>query len=193
MSDNNSSQLTAAAEALVRAAVSKMNASVIAMDCEVVQGIQSIATDLKGRNDDEKTLEALEASVGLLNGKVNTLNSTISQMQNTMCSIDKHRRIEFALIHCNFDMFAYSDSDCSNHRSEHLAKTILLYFRKGYGYCTSLDMILDPHCSSNDEKLKSNQKFRDALTARSCFRCWASNQFGTPCYKPNRRRVIRYP
>jgi hypothetical protein len=196
MSDNNSGKLAAAAEALVRAAVSKMNASVIAMDREDIQGIQSITADLKGRNDDEKTLEALQASIGLMNGKVDTLNSTISQMQNTMCSIDKHGRIEFALGHCNLNKFDYNQySDRVRQRSECLVKQMLLSFRKGSGHCMYY-MTLDPYFYSNEGKLTSNKKFRDALTAQLFSLLGVEPVWDAVLQaelEEDGRRVIRYP
>jgi hypothetical protein len=197
MSDN--SKLAAAAEALVRAAVSKMKSSVVAMDREVIQGIQSIAADLKGRNDDEKTLEAL----GVLNGKVDVLNSNISQMhkssllmQVTMCGIDsslktqdKHRRIEFALGHCNLGTFQYSFGI----RSEDLVKKILLNFRKGSGYYISIEKTLS-NCSgcSNETKLTSHQQFRDALTAQ-LFTLLGVEPVWDAEPEEDGGRVIRYP
>jgi hypothetical protein len=185
MSDNNSSQLTAAAEALVRAAVSKMNASVVAMDCEVVQGIQSIAADLKGRNDD-KMLE-------VLNGKVDTLNSNISQMHVTMKIQEKLHRIDFALGHCSLGTLSYfTYGSCYPNRGEQLVRAILLEFRKGSGYYITLNMVHDPHCSSNEAKLTSNQQFRDALTAE-LFTLLGVEPVWDAVSEEDGRRAIRYP
>jgi hypothetical protein len=185
MSDNNSSQLAAAAEALVRAAVSKMNASVVAMDCEVVQGIQSIAADLKGRNDD-KMLE-------VLNGKVDTLNSNISQMHVTMKTQEKLHRIEFALGLCNLGTLTYYMDGCLHPtRSGQLLRAILLDFRKGSGHYISLDMTLGSYFHSNEAKLTSNQQFRDALTAE-LFTLLGVEPVWDAEPEVDGRRTIRYP
>jgi hypothetical protein len=187
---SDSSKLADAAEALVQAALSETNSSMVAMNREVVQGIQSIAADLKGSNDG-KTLEAL----GVLNGKVDTLSSTISQMHVTMCSIDgslkaqdKLRRIEFALGHCNLEMFRYG----SDKRSEDLVKKILLSFRKGSGYHITLDMTLGSYFNSNEDMLASNQKFRDALTSQ-LFTLLGVQPVWDAQPEKEGRRVIRYP
>jgi hypothetical protein len=186
MSDN-SSKLAADAEALMRAAVSKMNSSVVAMNREVVQSLQSIAADLKGRND-EKTLEAL----GVLNRKVDTMHTTMCSIDESLKTQDKLRRIEFALGHCNLEEFYYH-SEGYGLRSEDLVKTILLNFRKGSGYYISLDMRLDIcNRSSNEEKLASHQKFRDALTAQ-LFTLLGVQPVWDAQPKKDGRRVIRYP
>jgi hypothetical protein len=187
---SDSSKLADAAEALVQAALSETNSSMVAMNREVVQGIQSIAADLKGRNDD-KALEAL----GVLNGKVDTLSSNISQMHVTMKTQEKLHRIEFALGHCDLGTFVYySDSDRSGHRSEELVKNILLIFRQGFGYNITLGMTLteSSYRSSNEEKLASNQKFRDALTAQ-LFTLLGVPPVWDAQPKEDGRRVIRYP
>lgn len=207
MSDN---KLAAAAEALVQAAVSETNSSMLAINREVADGIKSISADLQGRgSNDSETLNSIQAQVGALNSKVDTLNSKVDtlnsnivKMQATMSSIDtslktqeRLKRIEFALDECSHGVFSYytNDNSYNNERSDALVKSILLNFRKGFGYYIPLEMRLTQpsYGRSNEDKLALNQKFRDALTEQLYTILGVKPVWSEP--EQNGRRVIRYP
>jgi hypothetical protein len=172
MSDN---KLAAAAEALVQAAVSETSSSMLAINREVVDGIQA---------------------------KVDTLNSNVVKMQATMCSIDRSlktqermRRVDFALDQCSRGSFVYyPNADSHNDASsEVLVRKILLDFRQGFGYYVPSETILNRKRNylSNEDTLASNQQFRDALTDQLYNILGVKPVWSEP--EQNGRRMIMYP
>jgi hypothetical protein len=191
MSEKN--KLATAAEALVQAAVSETTSSTLAITRQVADGIKDISVELKGFNEHTRTLAAIHSSVEALNVSISKMQKTLD---DSIKSQTKQRRIKWALQSCKQGSFDYSPTgDYRSHAtsSEELVRSILHAFRLGNGYYISLDMQMPDtgYHRSNEQKLASNQQFRDALTRQLSAILGVTPVWSEP--EATGQCIIRYP
>jgi hypothetical protein len=192
--DRSENEVAETAEALlVQTAISETrSSSTLAISREVSDGIKDLSEGPKEHRD-ERTLDAIHASLDTLNRNICKLQNTL---EDSLQNQDKLRRIEFAIQNCKNGSFDYSPTGTSGNgkSTEDLVRLILYDFRLGKEFALRLGLQL-PHYAfeprPDEEKIASNQQFRDALTTQLTTLLGVTPVWSEP--NKNGRRTIRYP
>lgn len=158
-----------AAEDLVKAVQSEVNN---APQVKMASILASIKYTLESKLDAGITNQSeVSASLKGLNSKLDKVQTSLVEVVNTQTAIQaemeqqiKLTRLQWAIDHVDYGSFVYCNGqNNSRMHSKDIAKTILYWFMKGYGYYVGNDSMLS-YCSIETEREKSRQQFRNKLS-----------------------------
>ena len=135
-----SARLEHAARALISAAGSEADKEQICKNFDSLK--ETFDTKLEVLNQSvltsnekfDTTFNQLHSNVVDVKNEVTSIGDHISSIKNIIGNDDKCRRLEFALANTDIGAFKYIDFTRTAQNSKDLVRTILISFRKGFGY-----------------------------------------------------------